>query len=210
MENIRIQLYEDNPQLREMITLLIEKTDGYTLCGAFENASAIISNYSSNEPDVILMDIDMPAVNGLEGVKRIRTISRNVFIIMWTVYDSDDYLFESLKQGANGYLLKGTPPLQILESITEVYNGGAPMTPSIARRVLQHFSQAKVKTESDLTTRETEILSTMVDGKSYKMIAETLGISLQTVKTHLKNIYDKLHVHSQTEAVAKALKEKLI
>jgi DNA-binding NarL/FixJ family response regulator len=209
MGNIRVQLYEDNARLREILSLLIEKTDGYILCGAFENASQIVSECAINRPDVILMDIDMPVVNGLEGVKQLRSINKTVFIIMWTVYDSDDYLFEALKQGANGYLLKGTSPVQILESISEVFNGGAPMTPSVAKRVLQQFSRV-TKTETCLTSRETEILSKLVDGKSYKMIAEILGISLQTVKTHLKNIYDKLHVHSQTEAVAKALREKLI
>jgi DNA-binding NarL/FixJ family response regulator len=211
MENIRVQLYEDNSGLRDMLSLLIANTDCYTLCGAFENASGVISDLRTNKPDVILMDIDMPVTNGLEGVKQIRAVNKNVFIIMWTVFDSDDYLFESIKQGANGYLLKGTSPSQILEAISEVFNGGAPMTPSVAKRVLQHFSNTTVKTETGrLTARETEILSRLVDGKSYKMIAEVLGISLQTVKTHLKNIYDKLHVHSQTEAVSKAIRERLI
>lgn len=210
MENIRVQLYEDNSGLREMLSLLIANTEGYTLCGASENASGVLTDLRTNKTDVILMDIDMPVTNGLEGVKQIRAINKNVFIIMWTVFDSDDYLFESLKQGANGYLLKGTSPSQILEAITEVFNGGAPMTPSVAKRVLQHFSNTTGKTETGLTVRETEILSKLVDGKSYKMIAEALGISLQTVKTHLKNIYDKLHVHSQTEAVSKAIRERLI
>jgi DNA-binding NarL/FixJ family response regulator len=210
MESIKVQLYEDNTRLREMLSMLIENTEGYTLCGAFENASGAGAQYSTHQPDVILMDIDMPEVNGLEGVKQIRAVNKNVFIIMWTVYDSDNYLFEALKQGANGYLLKGTSPSQILEAVTEVFNGGAPMTPSVAKRVLQHFSNTANKTEAGLTERETEILALLVDGKSYKMIAEALGISLQTVKTHLKNIYDKLHVHSQTEAVAKAIKERLV
>jgi DNA-binding NarL/FixJ family response regulator len=193
-----------------MLSLLIAGTDGFILCGAFENASGITAGFSMNKPDVILMDIDMPEVNGLEGVKQLRTVSKDVPVIMWTVFDSDDYLFEALRSGANGYLLKGTAPLQIIEAIKEVLNGGAPMTPSVAKRVLQHFSDSTRKTASGLTTRETEILARLVDGKSYKMIAEILGISLQTVKTHLKNIYDKLHVHSQTEAVAKAIKERLI
>jgi DNA-binding NarL/FixJ family response regulator len=210
MESIKVQLYEDNTRLRNMLSMLIENTDGYVLSGAFENPSDIISNVKASKPDVILMDIEMPEVNGLEGVKRIRSENKNIFIIMWTVYDSDNYLFEALKQGANGYLLKGTSPAQILEAVTEVFNGGAPMTPSVAKRVLQYFSNTVNKAEARLTERETEILASLVDGNSYKMIGEELGISLQTVKTHLKNIYDKLHVHSQTEAVAKAIKERLV
>jgi DNA-binding NarL/FixJ family response regulator len=210
MESIKVLLYEDNTRLRNMLSMLIENTDGYTLCGAYENPSDIVSNVRAGKPDVILMDIEMPKVNGLEGVKRIRSENKHIFIIMWTVYDSDNYLFEALKQGANGYLLKGTSPTQILESVTEVFNGGAPMTPSVAKRVLQYFSNTTNKTEARLTARETEILASMVDGNSYKMIGEELCISLQTVKTHLKNIYDKLHVHSQTEAVAKAIKERLV
>lgn len=210
METINVQLYEDNTQLREMLSILFENTSGYKLCGAFENASGVLSNISLHKPDVILMDIDMPVVGGLEGVKQIRANDKNVFIVMWTVFESDNYLFDSLKLGANGYLLKGASPSQILDAITEVFNGGAPMTPSIAKRVLQFFSGATNKVEAGLTSRETEILSLLVDGKSYKMIADILGISLQTVKTHLKNIYDKLHVHSQTEAVAKAIKERLV
>ena len=137
-------------------------------------------------------------------------MKRVVFIVMWTVFDHDEYLFEALKLGANGYLLKGTPPAQILEAITEVSNGGAPMSPSIAKKVLQYFSKAPVTDTEALTEREKEILTELVNGKSYKMIAAALGISLQTVKTHFKNIYDKLHVHSQSEAVAKAIKERLI
>lgn len=210
MENIKVQLYEDNPGLREMISVMINNTPGYSLSGAFENARDAGINYTTLKPDVILFDIDMPEVNGLHGVKEVRSINKNVQIIMWTVFDSDEYLFEALTLGANGYLLKGTSPAQILESITEVMNGGAPMSPSIAKKVLQYFSRTTSNEENKLSPREKEILSELVNGKSYKMIAETLTISFQTVKTHLKNIYDKLHVHSQSEAVAKAIKERLI
>lgn len=208
METIKVQLYEDNASLREMISVLIENTNGFSLCGAFENAADAALQFTELKPDVILFDIDMPVVNGLQGVKQIRKINQQVQIIMWTVFDSDDYLFEALTLGANGYLLKGTPPTQILESITEVINGGAPMSPSIAKKVLQSFS--KSQTPNNLSEREKEILAELVNGKSYKMIAAALNISFQTVKTHLKNIYDKLHVHSQSEAVAKAIKERLI
>ena len=210
MENIKVQVYEDNAALREMITMMIENTSGYTLTGAYENAANAVVNFTKLKPDVILFDIDMPVVNGLEGVESIRKINREVQIIMWTVFDSDEYLFEALTLGANGYLLKGTPPVQILESITEVMNGGAPMSPSIAKKVLQYFSKLNLQQENNLSPREKEILGELVSGKSYKMIAVALNISFQTVKTHLKNIYDKLHVHSQSEAVAKAIKERLI
>ena len=208
MENIKVQLFEDNAGLRNMIAVLIDNTNGYSLCGAFENGENAAKHFSELNPDVILCDIDMPIVNGLEAVKQIRTINKQVQIIMWTVFDGDEYLFEALALGANGYLLKGTPPAQLLESITEVMNGGAPMSPSIAKKVLQSFS--KSQTPNNLSEREKEILTELVSGKSYKMIAEATGITFQTVKTHLKNIYDKLHVHSQSEAVAKAIRERLI
>jgi DNA-binding NarL/FixJ family response regulator len=210
MEDIKVQLYEDNSELREMISVLINNTKGYSLSGAFENAADTVQNFNALKPDVILFDIDMPKVNGLEGVKMIRKVNREVHIIMWTVFDSDEHLFEALRLGANGYLLKGTAPLQILESISEVVNGGAPMSPSIAKKVLQYFSKLHKPLENNLSPREKEILGELVSGKSYKMIAATLNISFQTVKSHLKNIYDKLHVHSQSEAVAKAIKERLI
>jgi DNA-binding NarL/FixJ family response regulator len=193
-----------------MLSLLIENTQGFRLCGAFENAADAKKNLSEQKPDVILFDIEMPLVNGLEGVKQIRSVDKNIFIIMWTVFDGDEYLFEALKLGANGYLLKGTPPSQILEAILEVLNGGAPMSPPIAKKVLQHFSQKPASDAEVLSPREKEILQELVNGKSYKMIGAALGISFETVKTHLKKIYDKLHVHSQSEAVAKAIKERLI
>ena len=216
-ESIKVQLYEDNSGLRSMLSVLIENTPGFVLAGAYENAADAVSNFRVGKPDVILFDIEMPGVSGLEGVKQIRAAEKSsgtggkpVNIIMWTVYDHDDYLFESLKLGANGYLLKGTTPAQILEAITEVMNGGAPMSPTIAKKVLQYFSRTPAANEYAITQREKEIVTELVEGKSYKMIASALGISLQTVKTHLKNIYDKLHVHSQSEAVAKALKERLV
>ena len=210
MENIKVQLYEDNAGLRNMLAVLIENTPGYLLCSVHENAAGAASNFFEHKPDVILFDIEMPLVNGLEGVKEIRAVDQNVFIIMWTVFDHDEYLFESLKLGANGYLLKGTTPAQILDAVTEVCHGGAPMSPSIAKKVLQYFSKTPAAGLYALTEREKEILTELVSGKSYKMIGAALNISLETVKTHLKNIYDKLHVHSQSEAVAKAIKERLV
>ena len=214
---INIQIYEDNAGLRSMLSMLFENTPGYALAGAYENAADAVSNFRTGKPDVILFDIEMPEVNGLEGVKQIRAEERKaktaappVPIIMWTVFDQDEYLFEALKLGASGYLLKGATPAQILEAVTEVRHGGAPMSPPIARKVLQYFSQAPAAGDYALTPREVELLSLMVDGKSYKMIASDLNISLQTVKTHLKHIYEKLQVHSQSEAVAKAIKERLV
>lgn len=210
MENINVQIYEDNASLREMVSMMVSGTPGFSLSGAFENAEHAVQNLTQSKPHVIIFDIDMPVANGLEGVKAIRKINKEVQIIMWTVFDGDEYLFEALKLGANGYLLKGTPPAVIMESITEVMNGGAPMSPSIAKKVLQYFSKVQLPTETNLSPREKEILAELVSGKSYKMIADALNISFQTVKTHLKSIYDKMHVHSQSEAVAKAIKERLV
>ena len=210
MKDISVQLYEDNAGLREMISMLIDSTSGFMLKGAFDTATNAFENYKEYLPDVMLFDIDMPGANGIDGVKSIRKNNIDVNIIMWTVFDTDDYLFDALRAGANGYLLKGTPPKEILEAITEVMNGGAPMSPVIARRVLQSFNIVNSPSQVNLSPREKIILTELVSGKSYKMIAASLNISFQTVKTHIKNVYDKLHVHSQSEAVAKAIKERLV
>ena len=212
---IRVQLYEDNAELRSMLSILIQNSPGFTLAGAYENATHAASNVESQHPDVVLFDIEMPETNGLEGVKRIRAREKErgaepVNIVMWSVFDQDEFLFEALKRGANGYLLKGTSPAQILEAVKEVMQGGAPMNPSIAKRVLQSFSGTSAKEAYALTEREKEILFHLVEGKSYKMVASSLNISLQTVKTHVKNVYEKLHVHSQSEAVAKSIRERLV
>lgn len=207
---LRVQIYEDNEELRHMLSLLLTHSSGFELCGTYSNCKNVLLNIEKEKPDVILCDIDMPEVDGIEGVRRIRTINKELLILMYTVFDDDEHLFEALCEGANGYLLKGDEPAKILNSIREVFEGGAPMSPAIAKKVIRLFALNRSKTESDLSVREKEILSLMVQGKSAKMIAANTGITFQTVRTHIKNIYDKLHVHSQTEAVSKAIKERLV
>ncbi len=209
-ESLRVQIYEDNEELRNMLSMLLTHSNGFELCGAFSNCADVINNIAECLPDVILCDIEMPGVDGIEGVRIIRKQNKEILILMYTVFDDNEHLFEALCEGANGYLLKGESPAEILKALKEMYAGGAPMSPSIAKKVLRLFSIQREKTESDLTPREKEILTLMVAGKSVKMIAGQLDIAFETARTHIKNIYEKLHVHSQTEAVSKAIKERLV
>ncbi|MFN8357521.1 MAG: response regulator transcription factor [Spirosomataceae bacterium] len=212
---IRIVLYEDNPDLRESMIVLLRGTPDLDFLGAFHNCEHVYDNINELRPDVVLMDIDMPVANGLEGLRVIREHFSEVNVLMLTVFDDNEHVFEAICSGAVGYMLKRTPPSRLIEAIHDAYSGGAPMTSSIARKVLQMFPRpistpAQVDNPHNLTEREREILASLVSGNSYKMIAAECGISLDTVRSHIKKIYEKLHVHSQTEAVAKALKEKLV
>ncbi len=205
-------LYEDNPQLREGLTMLIEGSEGFTVLASFKNCNNVLSEVEAFKPDVILMDIDMPGVNGIEGLKLIRQHNQEVKVLMLTVFDDNKNVFEALKSGANGYVLKKTPPAKLLEYILEAASGGAPMTSSIATQVLKMFSEVQVPQGEDynLSDREKEVLQHLVNGYSYKMIASDMFIAIDTVSSHIKKIYEKLHVNSKSEAVAKAFKDKLI
>lgn len=209
---IRIVVFEDKSTLREGLQQLFADSGTFKLVGLFSNALQAEKDIEKLHPDVIIMDIDMPGVNGIEAVKRIRNKNQLVNIIMLTIFDDDEKVFNALQAGANGYLLKTTPPAKLLEAIVDVNNGGAPMTSSIARQVLQMFSQNQkaIKANYNLTERERDVLQLLVNGHSYKSIAESLCISLDTVRSHIKNIYDKLHVNSKGEALSKAFNEKLI
>lgn len=174
--------------------------------GARENCNHIEADVLDLHPDVILMDIDMPGTNGIEGLKRLKKQAPDVFIIMQTVFEDDEKIFTAIRAGAHGYFLKKTPPDKLIEGIRDVLDGGAPMTPSVARKVLHmltHQPAEKNKNQFNLTDREIEILSMLAKGLSYKMIADAGGITFHTVNAHLKKIYDKLQVHSATEAVSK-------
>jgi DNA-binding NarL/FixJ family response regulator len=209
---IRLLIYEDNPQLREGLTMLINGSDGFEVLAAFKNCNNVIDELNAWKPDVILMDIDMPGINGIEGLKKIRQVNDEVKILMLTVFDDNKNVFQAISNGASGYILKKTPPSRLLEYIAEAQSGGAPMTASIATQVLKMFSSMNNEKGEDynLSDREKQVLQLLVEGYSYKMIAGEMFIAIDTVRSHIKKIYEKLHVNSKSEAVAKAFKDKLI
>jgi DNA-binding NarL/FixJ family response regulator len=213
MQKIKVSLYEDNNNLRDSLSKLIGAFPEFTLTGAYPNAIDILKNVAADAPDVVLMDIDMPGMSGIDAVALVKHHFPEVKVIMQTVFDDNDKIFRSVCAGAVGYILKKKSPSEILEAIREGYKGGAPITPSVALKIISMFKQHVVpvqNSEFDLSARETEILTHLTKGQSYKMIAESCAISIDTVRFHIKKIYEKLHVHSMTEAVAKALKEKLV
>lgn len=210
---IRVTIFDDNRPLVEGISLLLDDHDSFHLAGVFADAQGVLSKIRRTQPDVVLMDIKMPEISGIEAVRQIKTEFPNLQILMQTVFDDDATIFAALCAGASGYILKGTPPEKMLDAISEVYLGGAPMSPAIARRVLTLF-QSEMNhprpTFTDLTAREREVLQCLVRGLSYKLIADACSISYNTVHSHVKKIYEKLHVNSGPEAVAKALQQKLV
>ncbi|HOZ79985.1 MAG TPA: response regulator transcription factor [Ferruginibacter sp.] len=209
---IKVLIYEDNPQLREGLTMLINGSDGFEVLSSFKNCNNVVEEVEAFKPDVILMDIDMPGVNGLEGLKLVREIDTTVKILMLTVFDDNKNVFQAISSGANGYILKKTPPGKLLDYITEAQSGGAPMTSSIATQVLKMFSSMNNEKGEDynLSDREKQVLQLLVDGYSYKMIAGEMYIAIDTVRSHIKKIYEKLHVNSKSEAVAKAFKDRIV
>lgn len=210
---IKVAIFEDSKALRESLQQLVNSREDMICTGAFADANRLVRNLQSADPDVVLMDINMPGVSGIEAVQIIKEKFPNVKILMQTVFEENDKIFAALCAGASGYMLKKTPPQKMIEAIHETYEGGAPMTASVAAKVLQmfrHQSAATNKEFIDLSEREREILGWLVKGKSYQAIAEACYVSIDTVKTHVKHIYEKLHVHSKSEAVAKAIHQKLV
>lgn len=207
--DIRVTIFEDNMLLRESLFQLVNGTAGMQCTGAFANCDDLIFNISRTRPDVVLMDIKMPGKTGIEGVLIIHDKFPQIKVIMQTVVEDEDKIFASICNGASGYLLKNTPPATLLKSIVEVFEGGAPMTPAIAQKVLEKFrkqSFVPLNAFANLSHRENEILESLVEGMSYKMIAAARNISIDTVRFHIRNIYEKLHVNSKSEAVIKAMK----
>lgn len=211
---IKVIVFDDNRGRLESLELLINQSKDMHCAGTFENCLNIIEHVKKIQPDVILMDIDMPGLNGIEGLKLIRKEAPQVMVVMQTVFDDADKIFEAVRSGAQGYFLKKTSPAKLIEGIRDVMDGGAPMTPSVAKKVLEMFSSQQATRNSsgplfDLTPRELEVLSFLVKGASYKMIADQCGISWHTVNSHFKKIYEKLHVHSAAEAISKAIEHKI-
>lgn len=211
MADIRIIIFENNQDFRESLQLLLDGAGGFEVKGAYINCESVREIMEEYRPDVVLMDIDMPVVDGIEGLRIIKQHRPETKVIMLTVFDENARVFAALQSGADGYLLKKSTPAEIVSAIQDVQTGGAPMTPAIARKVLSFFGQHKPREDThDLTTKEKEVLRLLTEGYSYKMIASELEIAIDTVRSHIKNIYSKLQVHSMSEAVAKALKEKLV
>jgi DNA-binding NarL/FixJ family response regulator len=208
---IAVAVFDDNKDRLDSLKMLISRQDKMLCTGMFENCIDVIKKIESSLPDVVLMDIDMPGMNGIEGVRLIKQHFPKVLIIMQTVFEDDEKIFAAILAGADGYILKKTPPQKLIEGIFEVMENGAPMTASVAKQVLKLFQNQPARVdEYNLTEREKEILGYLVKGMSYKMIADACNVTYFTVNMHIKNIYEKLHVHSATEAVSKALKNKIV
>jgi DNA-binding NarL/FixJ family response regulator len=209
---VRVVIIEDLREVREGLTMLINGTHGFQCAGSYRRMEEALTAIAGTRPDVILTDIGLPGMDGVEGTRILRERFPQVPILALTVYDDDDNVFNAICAGASGYLLKNTPPARLLESLREVVDGGAPMSPDVARRVVTLFREFRppARASYHLTPQETELLKLMVEGHHYKTAAGALGISTNTISFHLKHIYEKLQVHSTTEAVAKALRERLI
>jgi DNA-binding NarL/FixJ family response regulator len=208
-----VSLVEDDPGIRSNLAKMIDGTPGFRCQAAYEDGPSALKGIPGNRPDVVLMDINLPGMLGTECVRKLKEVAPSLPVLMLTVYDDSEQIFKSLQSGASGYLLKRTPKEKLLEAIREIYSGGAPMSRQIARRVVQYFQEAnqlpqttKRAPEVDtLTDREQEVLAALAKGHAYKEIAELLNISFETVRTYVRTIYDKLHVHSRTEATLKYL-----
>jgi len=209
---VRVAIIEDLREVREGLAMLIDGTHGFRCAGSYRTMEDALRDMGQCHPDVILTDIGLPGMDGIEGTRILRDRFPEVPILALTVYDDDDNVFNAICAGASGYLLKNTTPARLLESVREVVDGGAPMSPDVARRVITLFREFRPPERAayHLTPQETELLKLMVEGHHYKTAAHAMGISTNTVSFHLKHVYEKLQVHSKTEAVAKALRERLI
>jgi DNA-binding NarL/FixJ family response regulator len=214
--SLRIAIFDDNKNIRDSITLLLQTVPEFEVAGSFSNVLDCVDDIRECKPDIVLMDIEMPGMTGIEAVHTIKKEFPQVLILMQTVFEDDDRVFDSICAGASGYLLKNFLNTKLVDSIKELQYGGSPMSPSIARKVFNRMQQIPqlFKPEEvpdyNLTPREKEVLSCIVDGLSYKMIADKLSISYETVRSHVKKIYEKLHVASLTEVVSKAMKERIV
>lgn len=207
----RVLIYEDNHRLRQSLEILLNDEQLFKVAGAFPDCNKAAEEVIGMAAELVVMDIDMPGIGGVEGVKQIKQAAPNTKVVMHTMFDDDNRIFDSICAGADGYLLKNTSPMQLITALQEVMQGGAPMSPFVAQKVFQFFrNQQQPVSDFNLTNRETVILELLVKGNSYKMIADKSNVTIDTVKKHLQNIYHKLHVNCGTEAVAKALQHKII
>ncbi len=209
---IKVTIIEDMAGIRDGLRMLIDGTPGYKCAGTYRSMEDGLEGLRGNLPDVALVDIGLPGMSGIEGIRILTERYPGLAILMLTVYDDDERIFAAICAGASGYLLKGTPPARLLENIREARDGGAPLSPGVARRVLKLFKEGipPSRMEDQLTPHEARLLKMLVDGHNYRTAAEELGVSLNTVNYHIKHIYEKLHVHSKSEAVSKALRLRIV
>jgi len=209
---IRVAIIEDERDIRECLCLLVNGTDGYTCTGSYRTMEEALEKIPGQMPDVVLSDIGLPGMSGIEGVRILRTRHPALLLLMLTIHDDDERIFDAICAGACGYLLKKTPPARLLDSLREAVAGGAPMSPEVARRVIALFREVRPPDRADyhLTPHETRLLKLFVEGHNYKTAAAELRVSVNTVNFHVRSIYDKLQVHSRSEAVAKALRNRLV
>lgn len=209
---VSVVVVEDQVRIREGLAVLIDATDGFRCSGTFGSMEDALRVLRPPLPDVVLMDIGLPGMSGIEGVRRLRTTYPDVQVVMLTIYDDDERIFEAMCAGACGYVLKKTAPARLLESIREVASGGAPMSPEVARRVINLFREVRPANRADhhLTPHEIRLLRLIVDGHNYKTAGRELGVSVNTISFHMRRIYEKLQVHSKSEAVAKALRNRIV
>ena len=209
---IKVAIIEDHQKFRECLEFLLNNTAGYRCIGSFRSMEEALAKINLNLPDVALVDIGLPGMSGVEGVRILKERYPALVMLMNTVYDDDERIFQALCAGASGYLLKKTPPAKVLESLQEAIAGGAPMSPEVARRVLALFREVRAPEprDHDLTPHELRLLKLLVEGHSYKTAAAILGVSVKTISFHLQKIYEKLQVHSKSEAVAKAFRKGLV
>ena len=209
---ITVAIIEDLREVREGLTVLVNGTSGFRCSGSFRTMEEALRALTRERPVVILTDLGLPGMSGTEGIRILKERYPEVPIVALTVYDDEEEIFDALCAGAAGYLLKNTPPARLLECLKEVVSGGAPMSPEVARQVIKLFREVRppARASHNLTPQETEVLKLLVEGHNYKTAASELGITINTVSFHLRHVYDKLQVHSKTEAVAKALRDHLI
>lgn len=209
---IKVAIIEDRKEIREGLMMLINGTRGYRCTGHYRSMEEAIERIGYNLPDVALCDIGLPGMSGIEGMRRLKELYPQMNLLMLTIYDDDERIFDALCAGACGYLLKKTPPARLLESLEEAVGGGSPMSPEVARRVIALFREIRPteRTHYELTAHETRLLKLLVEGYNYKTAAAELNVSINTISFHMRRIYEKLQVHSKSEAVAKALRCRLI
>jgi DNA-binding NarL/FixJ family response regulator len=209
---IEVAIVEDRREIRESLALLIGGTEGFKCIGSYRSMEEALDKLKHHQPHLLLSDIGLPGMSGIEGVAILKERYPDLLILMLTVYDDDERIFDAMCAGASGYLLKKTPPARLLDSLREVASGGAPMSPEVARRVVALFREIRPPERADyeLTPHETRLLKLLVQGHNYKTAATELGVTVHTVSFHLRSIYEKLQVHSKSEAVAKALQNRLV